>query len=66
MAFHPKHIPLGIIGAVVLAACTGCDYGTAVAQNLRFGLPGLIQGGLSGFVDWVVGALISGALYGVQ
>lgn len=68
MTRPPKttHAPHGIMAAAALAACTGCECGTAFTQNLCWGLPGLIQGGFTGFVDWVVGALINAAIYGAQ
>jgi hypothetical protein len=44
----------------------GCNYPEAVAQNLGWGLPGLISGGFTGFAEWITGALVNAAAFGVQ
>jgi len=50
----------------LLPLLAGCDYGQAVAQNLKWGTPGLLSGSLTGSVEWLVGALVNAALLGVQ
>ena len=57
----------------VLPSLTGCDYAQAVVQNIAFGIRDCVnEAGLSGCtaggdpVELLMGALINGALYGVQ
>jgi hypothetical protein len=57
----------------VLSLVAGCDYGRAVAQNIAFGVRDCVsEAGLSGCiaggdpVELLVGALINGALFGLQ
>jgi len=44
----------------------GCDYPEAVAQNLRWGFAGLVSGGFTGLAEWITGALVNAAAFGVQ
>lgn len=55
----------------MLLGTGGCNYGSAVAQNLSWGLGGfvesvLVNGDLSGAGAWVSGALVNALIHGKQ
>ena len=67
---------LGLPRSVLLAmlpVLAGCDYGAAVVQNITWGVKDCVdEAGLAGclagidLVELLTGALMNGALYGVQ
>ena len=54
----------------LLVSAVGCDYGQAVGQNLHWGfdemMPHLIANTVGSFAELLLGALVNGAVFGVQ
>ena len=72
---RPKKLSLtvALLLLALLPVLSGCDYGQAVLQNIGFGVRDCVReagpaGCLAGGdpVELLTGALINGAIYGVQ